>query len=275
MRLWGRDWALTIGNVRITDLRVQFRCVRSLKPAPNTLDLTVYNLNDARRKALDDASTLTTYLEVGYRDGLAGIFRGDVRSVSSIVQGSDIVTRLSSGDGEKAIRGKRVAVTYGKQVTAGQILDGLVASLGLKPGNVAKAKAELSQLNTTTLYPAGVSLFGNTWRELQTFARSAGLEISIQDGAIQVLNAGEPLADRGVLLTSDTGLIGSPSTDADGTVSFQCLMIPELKPGVKVQLDSRYVKGYYRLTRVEYKGDTGVEAKDWGPECHAERIKGI
>lgn len=273
MLLFDRRWSLTIGNVRITDLRVQFRAVRSLKPEPNTLDLAVYNLSEARRQAFD--TTSRCYLEAGYKERVAGIFLGDVRSVSSVVDGQDIITKLASGDGEKAIRGARVAVHFGPQVTAGQVLDELVKALGLSPGNAAKAKATLSQLGVTTIYPKGVSLYGNAYRELQEFARSAGVEISVQDGAIQVLDTGQALGSRAVLLSPSTGLIGSPTVDADGTVAFQALMIPDLKPGVRVQLDSIGVKGFFRLTHCEYKGDTKEDAKDWGVACHAQRLKGL
>jgi len=215
------------------------------------------------------AASLKVYLEAGYKDFIGTLFLGDVRSVTTKIQGPDVVTSFSSGDGSKAIRGKRVAVTFGSSVTVPTVLDHLAQTLGVKPGNLAQAKQALATEGLATLFPKGLSLYGNAWRQTQEFARSAGLEISIQDDALQILRPGAALTNRAYLLTPDTGLLGSPSVDADGTVSFEALLIPDLRPGTKVQLDTDGVKGFYRVTHSEYRGNTAPGSTVWGVSCHA------
>lgn len=266
--MFGRRWQLTLGTVQFSDpLACQFNVKRSLTKDPNTLDLSVYNLSPSRRQELANADTLTCRLDVGYEDqGLSTIFLGDVRSVSTESHGPDLVTTFASGDGEKAIRGKRVKVSFGPQVLAGTVLEALADALGVGPGNLAEAKRKLASLGQSTLYPKGITLVGNAWREAQAFARSANLDISIQDGALLILDKGKTRDEIALLLTSDSGLYDSPSVDADGTVTFACGFLTGLTPGCLVQIDSVALKGFYKLTHVDYKGDTsGLE---WGATCH-------
>lgn len=275
MKLFKRRWALVIGGLRIEELRCQFTAVKSLKAEPNTLRIAISNMNPSNRAALEKAKALSTYLEAGYEDGIGQIFLGDVRSTTTSINGPEIDMEFNSGDGSKAIRGQRVNVTFGQQVTVPIVLDYLAKSLGVKPGNLSQAKAALASKGLATLFPSGLTLYGNAWRRTQDFARSAGLEISIQDGALLILDVGKSLTGRAVLLTPDTGLIEHPSIDADGIVQFNCLMIPDIRPGVRVQIDSEGVKGFYRVYHCEYKGDTSPESTQWGISCHATPEKTV
>lgn len=267
-----RDWSLIVGSTRYTDpLRVVFHSKRTIKPQPNTLDLEIYNLSDSSRLALEKAESLPCILEAGYRDeGVSSIFRGDVRSITTQWTGPDSKTTLSSGDGEKAIRGKRVRVFLGPQTLTTTVLTELANALGLAPGNLGPVQAALNARGQAVMFPRGVALQGNAWREMQTLARSADLDISVQDGALLILDRGKTLDQRAVVLTEDFGLEGSPSVDADGTIGFQAKILPDLRPGVLIQMNARAVKGLYRLEHVEAHGDTA--GTDWGMTCHARPL---
>lgn len=98
--------------------------------------------------------------------------------------------------------------------------------------------------------------------------RSAGLEWSIQDGCLQLLNIGEALStNEAIQLDSSTGLIGSPSVDSQGVLEFTTLLIPGIAPGVLVDMDSLFVKGGYRIEKVRYQGET--VGQDWYAHCTA------
>ena len=58
--------------------------------------------------------------------------------------------------------------------------------------------------------------------------------------------------------------------DKAGVVSIKTVMLPDLAPGVPVTLDSKTIKGAYRLTECEYIGDT--HGSDWHIQSKAKPL---
>lgn len=270
--LYRRAWQLQIGNLDLSKLAMKFKVKSSLKPEPNTCDVEVYNLSDAHRSQLETLTAQTLKLSVGYNNRTHQIFLGQVRTCFTEVNGPDRITKFSSGDGEQAVLGTRIRVTFGNQIFIDNAIQQIAKVLGVGVGNLAPVAAKLRQKGVTSIYPQGVALSGNAWRELITICKSCGLEAAIQDGALLILEQGKALEGSAVRLASDSGLIGSPSADNDGTVNCQALLIPELRPGVKVQLESLSVgRAVFRVYNVEYTGDT--HGNDWYAQLGLQRIK--
>lgn len=269
-KLFLRDSSLIVGDLDISALDFDFKSVKSLKPEPNTLDLKVYNLSVDTRRKLQKAGPVTAVLNLGYLSGMSQAFLGQIRSTFTDRDGPDLVTHIASGDSEQEIQKSRCAVTFGSQVSVDAALNSIVKTLGLGNGNLAQAVARLKQRGITNLFPRGGVFYGNTWRVLQDFARSAQLEISIQDGHLQILDIGQALQGKAILLASGdgpkypgqrTGIIGSPTIDADGTVNAVTLPIPEINPGRVVIFDTLAVQGQYRIYHCEYNGEK--RGKSW------------
>lgn len=266
--LFGRVWKVSLGEVGqpfawdVSGMSIEFRCTKNLKAEPNTIELTVFNLGPDFRHLFNNAKKLNLTLAAGYKGvGLGNIFQGQVRSAWSIHDGPDWRTTVRAGDGEKNIKA-RVALTFGPQVSSGDAIRQIAKKLGLKPGNMERALGNLRLSGLANIYPEGGAVVGNAWRELQGVARSAGLEASIQDGALQILDLHQPLADVAVLVSKDSGLIGSPEVNADGRVTITTLMIPALcRPGVKVDLRSEGIQGGYRVEELEITGQS--RGNDW------------
>ena len=97
-----------------------------------------------------------------------------------------------------------------------------------------------------------------------------GLQLSIQDEQILLLEPGEFLQGRTVVLrppqlnTPGTGLIGSPEPGEDGFINARALIQPGLVPGRRVDLQAENIRGLFRIERVVYIGDT------WGPDWYAD-----
>lgn len=262
MKLYPRIWRLRIGTFDLSRLRITFRVKSSLKPEPNTADVSVYNLNADHRSQLEVAGPLVMRLEVGYGQDTHQIFLGEVRTCFTEVEGTNKITKFSSGDGEQAVLGTRIRVTYGNQVQIGTCINDIAKALGVGTGNLDYAVSQLQSRGLTTIYPRGIALSGNAWRELITICRSCGLEATIQDGALLILEQGQALQGAAVRLAKDSGLEGSPTADNDGTVNAVARLIPELRPGCKVQLESLSVgRGVFRIFDAEYTGDT--HGSDW------------
>lgn len=257
-RFFNRTSSLIVDTLDVSDLDFNFKAVKSLKPEPNTLELDIYNLTPEHRKFLQSKPKVPVRLEAGYVEtGNAQLFLGEVRSLYTATDGPDKVTKLSCGDSEEEIQKSRCAVNYGPQVQLDTALKSMFDTLGLGRGNLDAAMSRLQSRGIENIFPKSGVFYGNTWRVIQDFARSAQLEISIQDGHIQILDLNTALQGQAINLSTDpnTGLLGSPTIDADGTVNCVCLLIPEILPGRVVVFNSESVQGPYRIYHAEANGE--------------------
>lgn len=275
--LFRRAWRITVDTVEFTGLDVRFSIEKTLKLQPNTCELAIWNLNESHRAQLEQlapraGAKATTgvpcRIEAGYEDALSLIWLGDLRTVETTREGSDWITTVSSGDGEKALQHARISVSYGPKTSLDVALRAMARALGVGEGNLSKVVAGLKQAGQS-VYPAGKVLSGPVVRVLQDFARSADLEVSIQDGALQFTDRGKALAGTALKLSEATGLVESPSVDQKGVLHAKMLMIPDVRPGTLVVLEGARVKGNYRITKVEWTGDSA--GTDWYIEIEAER----
>jgi hypothetical protein len=106
------------------------------------------------------------------------------------------------------------------------------------------------------LFPHGTVISGSAAQELTDFCKSAQLEWSIVDGALQILNLGKALSTKAIKLSEDTGMIGSPTVDADGLLTIKMLIIPDVRPGTLLVVDAERIKGNYRVEKATWEGDT-------------------
>lgn len=252
----------TIGAIQaasgldISNLDLEFRVRKNLKPEPNTCELVVYNLSSSTRRYLEQPKKLNLSLSAGYGTELAQLFLGQVRRAYSYKSGSNFVTEITTGDSEKEIQSARITQSIGPKVPAAVALTAIAKSLGVGLGNVQAASAKLSATGVTPFGNGGTVLHGFAADILTDFCKSADLEWSIQDGVIQILDVGKSLQNQAVLLDSDSGLIEYPKVDASGIVTATALIQPNLRPGNKVDFESVTVKGGYRIEQCEYAGST-------------------
>lgn len=259
--LFGRAFALTVGDVDISDLACEFSVKKTIKREPNTCELRIYNLAPDTRKKLTAPKKIVVRLEAGYGKKLSQLYLGEVRALSpGEVRGADIITELSSGDSEKEIQRSHLAVPIGPKAATGDVLRAIARELGVGLGNVSAVASKLDSKGVA-LFGRATVITGNTARALDDFCRSAGLEWSIQDGALQLLDIGKALDSKPYVLSASSGLINAPRLDSEGKVSAQTLMLPDLRPGMRVEFDSLSVTGLYRVIQCEYVGQT--HGQDW------------
>lgn len=254
----------------LSALDVEFRVQRNMKPEPNVVELKIYNLGPELRGAFQSSRRNQLLLQAGYKGtGIATVFQGEVRSAWSEHNGPDWETTVRAGDGEQAIKA-RINVSFGPQVLASDAVRVIAKKMGLKLGNAQAAFAKLRISGIAEIFPQGLTVSGNSWRELQNIARSAGLEVSIQGGALQLLALHQPLSELAVAIDAESGMIGSPEVNADGRLTISTLLIPEIHPGVKISLTAKGIQGVYRVEEIETVGQSRGE--DWGHRVTARRI---
>jgi hypothetical protein len=266
--LFKRKIRVVVNTIEITDLAMTFTVKKSLKPEPNTADLTIHNLNPDHRSALEQLKTATVLIEAGYEEGTSTLFVGDLRTAVSVDEGPNIITKLSSGDGEKAVKQARVKVSLKKgAANPAKVLESVAKSLGVQEGNLSQALGKLSGLSNC--FSEGAVISGSAFKEMNAVCKSLGLTWSIQDGKLQILSLRTALEGVAIKLSPSTGLIGSPTVDNDGVLSAVMLLAPDVFPGRKLVLDSKRLQGQYRIETCEYQGDT--HGTDWYIKLEGKR----
>lgn len=267
MTLYNRQYTITVAlpgtslGVQITGLKCVFSVKKNLKGTPNTVNLKIWNLSEVTRKAIQALPTCTVQIDAGYLDQVSTIFLGDVRTHSTTIENdTDWVTEMAAGDGEKAIQHARVSVSLRKGSSIQQVLTTLVAALGVDPGNTAQAVAQLAPYGS--MFTMGTVLSGSASREMTRVLSSVGMNWSVQNGKLQILKIAAVVAGGALLLTPQSGLIGSPSIDKDGFLNCKVLMIPDTFPGRLCIIQSANVTGQFRIEETEHTGDTHSET-DW------------
>ncbi len=206
-------------------------------------------------------------IEAGYNGDNSLLWLGDLRTAHSTRTGTEWTTTLESGDGEKAWQNARVHVSYGPMTPVDTALRAIVKTLKLGEGNIQKVASGVRIAGK--MFTQGNVFSGPTSRILTDFCRSADLEWSIQDGAIQILDRGKALDAAAIKVDEDHGMLDSPSVDIDGVVKVKMLMVPDIRPGRIIVIDSKQVRGGHKIEKISWKGDSA--GNEWGIEIEAIR----
>lgn len=258
MRLWRRQYTVTVDTIRTSELDVQFGASKTLAKEANTCDLIVYNLNEDHRREL---GMLTggpaVTIEAGYVENIGQIYAGQLREVTSYQRGPDWITELHSGDQEERLAKARINRSYSAGTRVDVVVKDLAESMKVGLGNSIKAALTGNLRDAGREFLKGVTFSGSNTRELDRMLKSIGKEWSIQDGELQVVDTGYALPGPTIRLDPKSGLIGSPTLGSDYVLKARSLMNHSIVPGRAVEVESKEVtKALYRVERCDYAGDT-------------------
>lgn len=269
MRLFGREYRLTLGTSEISGLDIDFEVSKSTKREPNKAKITVYNLAKEHRRGLESGENIRVKLEAGYRDpGPSLLFLGDIRAaasprglrVSSELSGPDVGTTIEADDGGRSYLSARVSRSFPPGTRPGPVLRYLASALGLGLGNIPDFETRPLE-GAGNSFEGGTVLSGSAYQEMDGIIRSLGLRWSIQNGIVQIQERGRPIQSSAVVLSPSSGLIGSPVKDHTGKVKAVGLIQPGLDPGRAIVLESSEVSGSYEVVAVQYVG--AIPGNDW------------
>ncbi len=257
--------SLSAEVTEITELRVAFKVTKTLVKDPNSAEIKIYNLAESTRAKLPGTGSKVV-LKAGYEDTVEQIFIGDARSIESKREGVEWVTTLKCGDGERAVQHARVNESFGVNTLASNVITTLGEATGLDTGNLstlAKGGAFPGR------YTQGYAASGKAFKELEKALSAAGYELSIQDGALQVLKPGETTTESVIELSEDSGLVGSPEVSggekkegkkntapSKPVLQVKSLLHGGFRCGRRVAVTSRQYKGVYKCVKVEHTGDS-------------------
>lgn len=273
---------LVVGNnsgdgLDLSSLRIQFKVKKSDAQTPNTAEIRVYNLAPETAKQIRDEFKRVV-LQAGYESNYGVIFDGNIKQVRmGRENGTDSYIDIAAGDGDDAYN---YAVVNATLAAGAKQSDQINAAAGAMAGK-GVGKGFIADTGSKAL-PRGKVMYGNARNYLRQSAQASETSWSVQDGKLQFVSLTSVLPNQAVLLTSKTGLVGTPEQTNDG-IKAKCLLNPMLKIGVRVKINEEDVAqaklpdsskdssanapadiskdGVYRLLVVEHNGDT--RGNDW------------
>lgn len=253
--LFGRAYVLQIGDRQITGLRVTFKVTKTADAKHNRAMISVFNLNAASRRQMQDGKPVVVTLSAGYGSSVTQIFSGKLSRVWHTHEGPDWETHLDSDDGKDAL-GARVslAIANGNRADMAKKIAADLAEKGIGAGNLDAALAEIAKAAETAQSQVQ---HGSAEEALGSTLDPLGLEYTVQDGQLQVVKKGQILNREAALLSAKTGLIGSPDVGKKGYLKVKCLIQPNLVPqwGIVVNSDA-IANTLFRIEKVTYRGDS-------------------
>lgn len=273
----------TRGLEVVPPIRVTFDISKDSSEEPNDHTIRIYNLAADTRKALEEPD-LRCVLYAGYAEegGPLLMASGTLVFAYTRFEQPDIVTELIVKDGFTEIRDTAVSIGLGPGAQASTIIRDIARQMGL-PLVMAD---ELPDRR----WQQGFSFYGAARTALHKVAQGAGLEWSIQNQQLQVVQRRGTTRRQAVVLAADTGLLGYPERTREAArekarvkdkrtgddvnlVSAQqqrdgwrvtSLLLPTINPGDLVKLESRSVESFLRVEAVRHTGDS--EGGDWQSE---------
>lgn len=257
----------------LSALRIKFSVKRSDDMSPNSADIRVYNLNSDTANDLYNKEYTKVVLQAGYLSNFGVIFQGNIIQVIVGRESStDTYVDILAGDGDQAYNYSIVNTTL---AAGSSQMDQLAAATS------AMKKHDVSAGYTSVIIPKVLPrakvMYGNARDHIRSLADSNGFGWSIQNGKINFLKQTTYLPGEIVVLTSKTGVIGTPQQTNEG-VNLTCLINPTIKVSGLVRLDNASINqlklnlqipgspsnagallnadGTYYVLVCEYEGDT-------------------
>lgn len=261
----------------VTDLRCAVTTKSTADKNPNQAEIKLWNVAPeslTKMTALGDV-----VLSAGYADeGMGVIFRGNVLECITRSESDGVVTLLRCADGGRAHALGFITASFAQGSTFPQIansmLDKVLTETGLKVGNAREMIASAA----ATVYRRGYGDSGSALRCLATLFAGAGMSLSIQAMALQVIKSNEPLEGPVYELSADSGLLGSPdlagsATDTTNTTSadvkaankakskaktlkVDSLLLPLVQINQQIHLTSKAKVGHFKVKSIQHKFDT-------------------
>lgn len=263
--LYLRKAFVTVGGVKFAG-RISFEVYRGNSvQAMNKSKVSIYNLSKDSRSAIDRRQGKIV-INAGYGDDAPILFVGDFGLATSENptpvlherKGPDVITTIEMADGDQDLAGAYAGVSLGPGSTIDQVFNYIKVTLGIPVGSVPANLKAFQFLNGFT--------FDGSLRKLMTdMAATIGADVSIQNGALQIVPKGAATGEPTILLKSSTGLISIPNK-TDSGFKAKALLNALLTPGRQVRIESKFLTepAVFTIDRVKHVGDT--HDNDWYSE---------
>lgn len=225
----------------LSNLRIKFSVKRSDTMTPNIADIRVYNVSDETALSmLINLSPPTgigvpgrgqVILQAGYDSNYGVIFQGNIKQVIlGRESATDTFVDIIAGDGHRAYNFAVVNSTLAAGSTQSDQIGAAATAMtpkGVTLGHVAGVP--------TNKLPRGKVMYGNARNYLRNVGQNTNQTWSIQNEKITFVPISSYLPGEAVILTSKTGLIGTPQQTNEG-VNVKCLLNPFIRIGGRINI---------------------------------------
>ncbi|WP_417222532.1 phage protein [Achromobacter spanius] len=272
----------------VPPIRMTFDIAKTAAEESNDAKITVYNLAAQTRRTLEEPG-LRCVLYAGYAQegGPLLMASGSIVYAYTRYDQPNVVTELTVKDGYVEVRDTAISIGLGPGARASDIIRDIARQMGL-PLIMADDAPDRR-------WEQGFSFYGAARTALHKVTQGTGLEWSIQNQQLQVVQRLGTTRRQAVVLAVDTGLLGQPErtraaasekakskAKAPGQAGVaapagtakpasgqqqrdgwkvKSLLLPTISPGDLVKLESRSVEAFQRAETVRHTGDS--EGGDW------------
>lgn len=246
------------GGTNLHDLKIGFSVSKGLSSTQNAATIKLWNLAERSRNALgkelDNVELEAGYLPPNSGGNVGMIFKGSIRDVEHKRDGADILTTLTCGDGDKAVREATIAKTY----PAGTKVETVIEDIYAEMEKEGISRGEWKFPDEMPPFKRPYTVCGTCKRELDTLGRGRDFYWSLQNETMEIV-PGDGYVGGVVLLSPQTGLIDTP-TITDNGVKFKALLNPEIRPNRRVRIEAQTLEmnaenGEYRVSECTFAGD--------------------
>lgn len=253
-----------------TAMHINFSVEKADTETPNTSKISLWNLNPEHLAILNEKDCVVT-LRAGYDTLMTLVFVGTVTYISTELDGADRETAMEVADGRVELRDSYVSLSYTGKINTKKIIEDTAMEMGVTV--TFSYNAQFADL------PNGFSYIGPGRVALDKACASSGLQWQIQNGILQVKMKRDTMTREVYLLSPDSGLLGIPKritfgedgSGADDQKGWEVeyLLNGAIGIGDYVRLESKTIKGYFRVRSIEMSGDN-IEG-DW--KCVAKLLE--
>lgn len=249
MRIYKRIIRVVIGEddgsaISIDSLYIQIEVKKIVSGKPNEGEVRIYNLAASTEDRIREKG-VRIRIFAGYDNQPVLIHDGDIRRVDRDRTNVDRITTITIGGNVAKLSQAIFNQSYSGQVQVKQIVKDSIPSFGIDAVNLDQIPDD------AFLYD--FSFTGKTGDLLDKILDPIKVQWYENDNFIKFSFRGKGL-DPIVLLSKDTGLIGSASVTDKG-IKFRSVLNGRITIGDRVKIESDLVNGIYKVIQTLHKGD--------------------
>lgn len=231
---------------------VAFKVEKTPLAEPNKATINIYNLTATTASQIMKEFKIVT-LQAGYEGSYGVIFKGNItRSVFGKPTATDTLLTIECGDGERGYNFGLINKTLAAGATAKDRQVVIAEGLNVDVGH--------SDETTIIKSSRGSVFFGMAKDFMRKESKTSKVDVSVQDGVLQFVDVEGTTPTQAVLLSSATGMIGSP-TRGEETITVKSLLTPLFKIGGRVKIDEAGAgldnfNGTYKILKITFSGET-------------------
>lgn len=260
--MWIRQVKVVAGGKEFVNwgddrIEIDFDIKFSKEKEPDISEVYLYNLSDNSIESIKSLGKII--VSAGYKNlrNMGNILNGDIEEVKTEWKGLDKLTTITVGDGAKSWRNIEVNKTYQAGVKASYIMRDLANLMGYEI--IAIEPVE------DITYFRGRTINGKASTVLKQLVKDTKSKMFINKNRLVIRSESKGVS-IGFHLNFESGLIGTPTEeiveDKDKKQirwNVTSLLNPLFETDSIIEIDSRAVKGRFRVIEGNHRGNFNTE----------------